>query len=186
MSKVRVPLWGKPQGYTTVENAATVGATVGVNLFWQDGTLVTEESLVSQVPTTPTDTQPSGNPSLWELIVNVPANVQGVAALTTDGFVRRDAGGTWSASPIVNVDLSGANTSGLAEGSNLYYTNARADTRALLAVTAHEAKPDPHPQYTTSAEAQGIADASVAAHEAKSDPHPQYVDADDTIDGGNF
>jgi hypothetical protein len=41
-----------------------------------------------------------------------------------------------------------ANTDGLPEGSvNLYYTNARADARAQLAVDNHVAEADPHPQY---------------------------------------
>lgn len=150
MSKVRVQLWGKPQGYATVDPAATEGATLGVNLFWPNGTLVVPDDLA---PTSTGsdeaggDGQPSGDPSLWELIVNVPANVQAVAGLSTAGFVRRDGAGAWSASPIVNADLSGANTSGLSEGTNLYYTNARADARVAIGIAAHEAAADPHPQY---------------------------------------
>lgn len=167
MSKVRVQLWGKPQGYATVDPAATEGATLGVNLFWPNGTLVVPDDL------TPTgnsgtgggdsggdsggDGQPSSDPSLWELIVNVPANVQAVAGLSTAGFVRRNGAGAWSASPIVNADLSGANTSGLAEGTNLYYTNARADARVAAGIATHEAASDPHPQYTTAAEAAAAA-----------------------------
>lgn len=163
MSKVRVQLWGKPQGYATVDPSATEGATLGVNLFWPNGTLVVPDDLA---PTGNSgagsdsggdsgadgggsggDGQPSSAPSLWELIVNVPENVQAVAGLSTAGFVRRDGAGAWSASPIVNADLSGANTSGLAEGTNLYYTNARADARVAAGIASHEAAADPHPQY---------------------------------------
>jgi len=62
---------------------------------------------------------------------------------------------------------------------------------AAALVTAHEAAPDPHPQYLTSAEADvlfltpaegnaaydalGAAVAVVVAHEAAGDPHPQYL-----------
>lgn len=155
MSKVRVQLWGKPQGYATVDPAATEGATLGVNLFWPNGTLVVPDDLA---PTSAGsdgsggDGQPSGDPSLWELVVNVPANVQAVAGLSTAGFVRRDGAGAWSASPIVNADLSGADTSGLAEGTNLYYTDARADARVAAGIATHEAAADPHPQYLTQPE----------------------------------
>ena len=47
--------------------------------------------------------------------------------------------------------------------------------KGSVAVAAHEAALDPHPQYTTDAEAIAIADAAVAAHGAALDPHPQYV-----------
>lgn len=39
-TKVRVQQWGKPQGYAVVEQDATKGATIGVNVYWQDGSLV--------------------------------------------------------------------------------------------------------------------------------------------------
>ena len=160
MSKVRVQLWGKPQGYATVDPSATEGATLGVNLFWPNGTLVVPDDLAptgnsggdSGGDDSGGDGQPSSAPSLWELIVNVPENVQAVAGLSTAGFVRRDGAGAWSASPIVNADLSGANTSGLAEGTNLYYTNARADARVAAGIASHEAAADPHPQYLTQPE----------------------------------
>lgn len=32
--------WSKPTAYVVVENGATVGATVGVNLYWPDGSVV--------------------------------------------------------------------------------------------------------------------------------------------------
>jgi phage-related tail fiber protein len=59
---------------------------------------------------------------------------------------------------------------------------AYATLQAVLdQVAAHEAKVDPHPQYTTTAEAGQAAAAAagdaVAAHEAKVDPHPQYTTA---------
>lgn len=50
-----------------------------------------------------------------------------------------------------------ATTTDLAEGSNLYFTDARADARAAAAVATHAAETDPHPQYTTAAEAAAVA-----------------------------
>ncbi len=99
---------------------------------------------------------------------------------------------------------SAATTSDLAEGDNLYFTDARADARASAAVAAHVAAADPHPQYTTEAEAAaaapvqsvngqiddvvldasdvgadpvGSASAAVSAHVAAPNPHPQYQPA---------
>ena len=48
---------------------------------------------------------------------------------------------------------------------------------AAEAIAAHEADPDPHPQYTTDVEAQVIAQYERAAHEAAY-PHPEFVRAD--------
>ena len=81
-------------------------------------------------------------------------------------------------------------TSDLPEGTNLYYTDARADARVELGIDAHEAEADPHPQYVSEDESEAIAIAAAGAsmllHLADPDPHPQYVDEDDVIDGGNF
>lgn len=52
---------------------------------------------------------------------------------------------------------SEATTSDLPEGDNQYFTEARADARAALAVADHVAQPDPHPQYATPAEAAAAA-----------------------------
>lgn len=185
MSKVRVQLWGKPQGYATVDPSATEGATLGVNLFWPNGTLVVPDDLAPTTGSETDDGQPSSDPSLWELIVNVPANVQAVAGLSTAGFVRRDGSGAWSASPIVNADLSGANTTGLTEGANLYFTNARADARVALGIVAHEAETDPHPQYQ-SRTIQLTASGSISALRAvvADGGNARYPDTSDAADAG--
>lgn len=81
-------------------------------------------------------------------------------------------------------------TTDLPEGSNLYYTNARADARVAVGIDVHEADADPHPQYVSEDESEAIAiaaaEASMQLHLADPDPHPQYVDEGDVIDGGNF
>lgn len=98
---------------------------------------------------------------------------------------------------------SAATTDNLPEGStNLYYTDTRADARATLAVDAHVAEADPHPQYATPAEAAaaspvqsingqvgdvalgasdvgadevGTAAAAIASHVSQPNPHAQYL-----------
>jgi len=45
VSKVRVPIFGRLSNYVAVEANATVGATVGLDLRWPDGSRVTEDEL---------------------------------------------------------------------------------------------------------------------------------------------
>lgn len=134
MSKSRVQLWGKPNGYVLVDRDATDGAVVGANLRWPDGRLVQEAELRAL---------PAAGDGIgvgyWSMLTDVPVNVQAVGALTGDGFVRK-AGEAWSAAPIVNADLSGATTDGLAEGATrLYHTTQRAaDAAPIQALVAGE------------------------------------------------
>jgi len=69
---------------------ATDGAVVGVNLFLQDGTLVTEVMLFGD-PDAPQDP----DFTYWKLIQEIPANIVALAALTGSGFAYRDVDGTW-------------------------------------------------------------------------------------------
>lgn len=98
--------------------------------------------------------------------------------------------------------LDRTNHTGTQLASTISDFNIAAGGVADAAVAAHEADPDPHPQYTTAAEAAaaapvqsvngetgavvlsatdvgadaaGTAAAAVAAHEAALDPHPQYL-----------
>lgn len=114
----RVPLHGR-QGFVTVNPKATEGARIGTNVWNADGSLY--------VPATPVAAE-AGGPAvtLWSLVQDIPANVEGVAAMAGTGFVRK-SGSSFSASAIVNADLASADTDGLAEGAtNLYFTDARA------------------------------------------------------------
>lgn len=47
MTKARVQQWSKPNAYVVVDTAATVGATVGVDLYWPDGRVVTAADLTA-------------------------------------------------------------------------------------------------------------------------------------------
>lgn len=83
MSKVRVPLHGKPQGYATVDTAATDGASVGQNLRWADGSLVTEAQLRGAA--TPPE-QGEFPITYWRLIQEIPPNVVALANRGTTGL----------------------------------------------------------------------------------------------------
>lgn len=50
MTKQRVQLWGKPQGYAVVDTEATNGAVLGVNIRLPDGTMATKEDFAPPVP----------------------------------------------------------------------------------------------------------------------------------------
>ena len=79
--KRRVQQWGKPQGFVEVETEATVGAIVGVNLFWADGTIVTKADFGS--PEAPDDGIAR---TVWSLVLEVPPNVQALAKAVGTGF----------------------------------------------------------------------------------------------------
>ncbi|GAB3053994.1 hypothetical protein [Stenotrophomonas tumulicola] len=55
------------------------------------------------------------------------------------------------------IATASATTSDLVEGSNLYFTDPRADARVEAGIANHVAEADPHPQYTTESEAAAAA-----------------------------
>lgn len=126
--RFRVPLWGKPQGYVAVDPEATKGATLGVNLYRADGSVVAEADIGGVAAT------PAGGTSiaatLWSLIQNIPANIRALASLTTSGFVRRAGDGTWSAGALQASEAAYSNTT-----SGLAAANAQAAIDELAAIT---------------------------------------------------
>ena len=110
----RVPIWGKPQGFVTVEPGATAGATFGVNLRWPNG------SLVKLTDFQQTTTESGSQFSYWIQIADVPANVKAIANLSGTGIVRKTGDGALDAA---------STTTDLPEGSNLYFTSERVDDR---------------------------------------------------------
>lgn len=227
----RVPIWGKPQGYVTVEPGATVGAVFGVNLRWPNG------SLVKLTDFEQTATETGGSQfSYWIQIADVPANVKGIAALTGTGVVRKTGDGAFDTATTTTDLPEGATNlyhtveraqdavgaaiaAGTGDGVTLTYDDAgnKIDAtntdKGSVAVAAHEAAPDPHPQYTTAAEAAaaapvqsvnaktgavvltasdvgadptGTASSAIAAHVAAPDPHPQYALRGSTGSGGEI
>lgn len=140
MAKRRVPLHGNPANYVVIDSDATAGAIIGTNLYNADGSLFDPATLlvqVEQMQSAGVGVPAQGQTVItWSAVHNIPAGVLQAGSLSGTGFIRRHEGGTWSASPIVNADLAGATTDGLAEGTtNLYYTDARVDARIELAAT---------------------------------------------------
>lgn len=88
-NKSKVPLFGQPQKHTTVENGATVGAILGENLFYPNGTLVKLSDFGSSTPSTP-----GTQVVMWSLILQVPPNVQALAATSTTGLYTITGAGT--------------------------------------------------------------------------------------------
>lgn len=95
---VRVPLWAGAGKFTFVETGATKGAMIGRDLFNADGTLFVP------APTPTPEDPPTETRVAWSALIEVPANIQSITALSGDGFVRR-AGTGFSASPLVTADL---------------------------------------------------------------------------------
>lgn len=82
--------------------------------------------------------------------VSSPGAPSDIQASGDSQFLRR-AGGVLGFGAIVDGDIP---------------SSIARDTEVASAVTAHEAAPDPHPQYAL--------DTALAAHVAASDPHPVY------------
>jgi hypothetical protein len=98
VAKVRAQLHGQ-QGFAHVDTEATKGATLGENLFRKDGSVVTEADLA------PAAAAQSGLAvTLWRLVREIPANIKGLAAVTTNGWFRKD-GTTIVAREIAGTDL---------------------------------------------------------------------------------
>lgn len=81
MSKVRVPIFNTPGKSITVDPDATMGAVVGVNLFLQNGTVVTREMLLPQALP-----EPELDFTYWRLVREVPANVVALAQAIGTGL----------------------------------------------------------------------------------------------------
>ena len=74
----------------TLNDGATDGATVGVNLYGPDGRLLR----LSDILNPPTD-QPNAVATVWKLIREVPANLVRIAALEGKGIAVRQEDGEW-------------------------------------------------------------------------------------------
>lgn len=86
MAKQRLPLWNNPQKFATVETDATIGAVVGQNLFFADGTLVTEADFT---PDTSGDAR-----VIWKYILEIPPNVSALETAVGTGLFAVTGTGT--------------------------------------------------------------------------------------------
>lgn len=107
-----VPVATKAAGsrVATVEEGATLGATVGLNLWLDDGTLVTKEMLFAQEA--PDDELGF---TYWRLIQEVPPNVVALEEATGAGLfaVTGDGTGAMRSIEVVDGELTESNGSGV-------------------------------------------------------------------------
>jgi hypothetical protein len=121
--------------------AALLVEGAGIDLSYNDGagtlTIVVDLSELS------TTTLPEGS-NLYYTDERVDDRIN---ALFVEGpgidFSYNDPANTFT----VTVDLSELSTTTLPEGTNLYYTDGRADARVAIGIAAHVAAGDPHTQY---------------------------------------
>ena len=187
----RVPIWGKPQGFVTVEPGATVGATFGVNLRWPNG------SLVKLTDFQQSTTESGSQFSYWIQIADVPANVKAIAGLSGTGIVRKTGDGAFDVASTTTDLPEGANlyhtderaqdavgaaiTAGVGDGVTLAYDdagnkiNATNTDKGSVAVTAHEAAANPHPQYALAASLAGPVPTRIAAGQTHTVPADTQV-----------
>lgn len=91
-----------------LERGATVGATVGRNLYWADGTLVTEAQLTAGSTGTPTT--PGTTITAWSLLLDIPPNIVALSSLSGTGIVVRTGDSTFALRDITSSDGSVAIT----------------------------------------------------------------------------
>ena len=84
--KVRIGLFGFQKRSIMVDADATEGATVGKDLVDEDGNIITLETIIN-VPVVDTRTV---FPTLWQLILDIPAKLLGLLALTETGYVYHE------------------------------------------------------------------------------------------------
>lgn len=97
MARVKVAAYetGRP---FVVEEGATKGATLGVNLFDANGNVLDAAGLAALIAAEQGAVQGTSGATPWRLLLDVPVNVQKIAALTGEGIVRRTSGPDFSTS----------------------------------------------------------------------------------------
>jgi hypothetical protein len=98
MALVRVPVLGTVGQSVRIDQAATVGATIGADLKLPDGTTPTLAELAIALGVTVDESTGSLgpiSPTIWSLIAELPANIVAVEALATAGLVVRRSDGSW-------------------------------------------------------------------------------------------
>jgi hypothetical protein len=178
MKTARVQIYGMTGKYVVVDTDATDGATVGVNLFWPDGSKVTEAQLRSAIsgagssPASAAGTSDEVDEGQYNLYFTVKRAQDAVGGILTDTdtidftydgtahFIKADLkdladSGVGAALVRITRDPKGrisgthaATTSDLSEGTNLYFTNARVGA-ALAQGTGVILTVDPTTKVTT-------------------------------------
>ena len=92
--RVKVQLFGRQNRSISIDPDASSTVVLGKNIVWPDGTLVQPTQIINST-TPPQEAQVK--PTLWELILNIPAIIKSLAALTDAGIVHHDGAGGISA-----------------------------------------------------------------------------------------
>lgn len=92
--RITVMLFGKMvRKGIQIDADATEGATVGKDLRWPDGRVITEQEIRNPSGGTTTTTTPAVVSTLWSLILSIPTIIKNLAALTAVGFIRHQGSG---------------------------------------------------------------------------------------------
>lgn len=89
MSRVRVPIYNTPAKSAVLDTAATIGATIGANVWNPDGSLFAPAAAA---------TPAAGNEvavTVWRRVMEIPPNIVSLAALTGKGHPYRETSGSW-------------------------------------------------------------------------------------------
>jgi hypothetical protein len=93
VKKVKVQLFGHRNKAVLLDSEATKGAVAGVNLLRSDGSVIRDNDMISTtVVTTPTGPVPV-TPTLWSLILGMPAFIKNLGNLAGTGLVARTTAG---------------------------------------------------------------------------------------------
>lgn len=101
VAKVPVPKFQKPREYIQVEPGATAGATIGKDVYSEDG------KTLWVPPAAATPQSPNNNRVFWINILGVPPNVKALAETVSAGLYVVTGAGTSATRAIEAVSGSG-------------------------------------------------------------------------------
>ena len=100
--RVRVGLFGFQKRSVLIDSEATQGAQIGRDLRWPDGSFVTQDQIVNP-PGGGTVELPAVMPTLWSLILNIPAKIKNFLALSGTGYI-------YQVDDVLSLGAGGAST----------------------------------------------------------------------------
>jgi len=104
--RVRVGLFGFQKRSILIDPAATQGAVVGRDLVWPNGQVVQPQEINNNSVTVVDGGGSSSDvsPTLWSLILNIPAYIKSLAVLATQGIVVKRPGDVAATMTITAAD----------------------------------------------------------------------------------
>lgn len=113
MGRHRVPKFQAPQKTVVVEDDATRGSTVGIDLRWRDGALVSEGALRAAIELGGTPPDGDFPITYWRLIQEIPPNVTALADTETTGLYVITGAGTSATRALSSTTLALGNANGV-------------------------------------------------------------------------